>query len=101
MESKTLNPKPYGNPYLAGVLLGLTLFAAFLVLGTGLGASGAMARLGAFLEGTVAPNPYALQRILRKMGRAPSFLLSCFHAGRGFPGRSFFIGFIPTDSLWH
>jgi hypothetical protein len=32
--------KPYINPYLAGILLGLVLFAAFFVTGSGLGASG-------------------------------------------------------------
>ncbi len=51
MEQEIPRPKPYGNPYLAGVLLGLALLASFLVLGTGLGASGAVARIGAFLEG--------------------------------------------------
>ena len=32
--------KPYWNPYLAGVLLGLTLLATFVIAGQGLGASG-------------------------------------------------------------
>lgn len=31
---------PCLNPYIAGILLGLTLLAAFLTLGAGLGASG-------------------------------------------------------------
>lgn len=39
---------PYLNPYLAGFLLGLTLLASFLILGTGLGASGGLARLTAW-----------------------------------------------------
>jgi len=43
------------NPYLAGVLLGLTLMASYLILGAGLGASGALARLGAVLEHAVLP----------------------------------------------
>ena len=43
--------KQYMNPYLAGVLLGLTLLASFLVLGAGLGASGGIARVSAFVEG--------------------------------------------------
>ena len=42
------------NPYLAGVFLGLTLLASFLVLGAGLGASGGLARIAAALEGSVA-----------------------------------------------
>lgn len=36
-------PRPYLNPYLAGVGLGLVLLAAFVVMGRGLGASGAYA----------------------------------------------------------
>ncbi len=35
-------PKPYINPYLGGVLLGLLLLATFYVTGRGLGASGAI-----------------------------------------------------------
>jgi len=51
MNQKVNTPEPYGNPYLAGILLGVTLLASFLILGTGLGASGALARIGAFMEG--------------------------------------------------
>jgi hypothetical protein len=36
-----MREKPYLNPYLAGVGLGLVLLAAFVVMGRGLGASGA------------------------------------------------------------
>ncbi len=43
-------PKSYMNPYLAGIGLGLTLLAAFLILGTGLGASSGLARMGACIE---------------------------------------------------
>jgi len=43
------------NPYVAGLLLGATLLAAYLILGTGLGASSAIARLGAHLELQLAP----------------------------------------------
>ena len=32
--------KPYANPYLGGVLLGLVLFASYFITGNGLGASG-------------------------------------------------------------
>lgn len=34
--------KPYSNPYLAGFGLGLVLLAAFVIMGRGLGASGAL-----------------------------------------------------------
>ncbi len=35
-------PQPYWNPYLCGVGLGLVLLMAFVVMGRGIGASGAM-----------------------------------------------------------
>ncbi len=48
-------PKPYMNPYLAGVFLGLTLLASYLILGAGLGASGGLSRFAAWAEGCLAP----------------------------------------------
>lgn len=39
------SPKPYINPYVAGTLLGIVLFLAFFITGTGLGASGGLNRL--------------------------------------------------------
>ncbi|MBI3992185.1 MAG: YeeE/YedE family protein [Candidatus Lambdaproteobacteria bacterium] len=42
-------PKPLWSPYAAGILLGVVLFAAFFVMGRGLGASGAMNRVMAAL----------------------------------------------------
>lgn len=56
-------PRPYWNPYLAGVGLGLTLVLSYLVLGTGLGASGGISRIAAATANVVAPtavqgNPY-------------------------------------------
>ena len=47
--------KPYANPYLAGVGLGLVLLAAFIVMGRGLGASGAFSSTLAWLVNLVAP----------------------------------------------
>jgi len=46
---------PPMNPYLAGMFLGLTLLASYLILGAGLGASGGFARLGAWLEHALLP----------------------------------------------
>ena len=37
----TRAPQPYWNPYLAGFGLGLVLLASFVIMGRGLGASGA------------------------------------------------------------
>jgi uncharacterized membrane protein YedE/YeeE len=51
-----VGPKPYANPYLAGLLLGGALLASFLILGAGLGASAAPIRCGAWLENAVAPD---------------------------------------------
>lgn len=47
--------RAYWNPYLAGVGLGLTLLLAFVTLGAGLGASGAIARTAAQAAHVVAP----------------------------------------------
>ena len=46
---------PYADPYLAGVALGLVLLAAFVVMGRGLGASGAFSSVAAVAIDTVAP----------------------------------------------
>ncbi len=47
--------KEYINPYAAGILLGLVLFAAFFITGGGLGASGGMNNLVLAVEDAVAP----------------------------------------------
>jgi len=59
-------PKPYINPYLAGVILGLVLFGAFFFTGNGLGASGGLNRLLVWVQDLVAPGhvdqvPYLLK----------------------------------------
>ena len=40
-NEKTFQPKPYTNPYIAGIGLGLVLLLSFIIMGRGLGASGA------------------------------------------------------------
>lgn len=47
--------RPYTNPYLAGIGLGLVLLAAFVLVGRGLGASGAFNSTIAWLVSLVAP----------------------------------------------
>jgi len=47
--------KPYSNPYLVGVGLGLVLLAAFVIMGRGLGASGALSTVIAVGVNTIAP----------------------------------------------
>ncbi len=48
-------PAPYWNPYVAGLGLGLVLLSAFVVMGRGLGASGAFNALVAAGLNAVAP----------------------------------------------
>lgn len=48
-------PQPYMNPYLAGIGLGLVLLAAFVIMGRGLGASGAFSTLVSVGVATVSP----------------------------------------------
>jgi len=48
-------PAPYSNPYLAGIGLGLVLLSAFVVMGRGLGASGATNALVAWALNALAP----------------------------------------------
>lgn len=55
----------YVNPYFAGILLGLVLFASFFISGNGLGASGGINRFIVYFEDLVAPEhvnntPYLL-----------------------------------------
>src|SRR5512145_1276815 len=49
------DPNRFWNPYLGGVALGLVLLATFLVMGKGLGASGATFRTGVWAVNAVAP----------------------------------------------
>jgi len=58
--------RPYLNPYLAGTLLGVVLFLAFFITGSGLGASGGLNRLLVFFQDLFWPEhidqvPYLLK----------------------------------------
>jgi hypothetical protein len=50
-----LNERPFWNPYVAGVVLGLVLLSSFLVMGFGLGSSSAATRLAVAGAHLVAP----------------------------------------------
>ncbi|MGB5102066.1 MAG: hypothetical protein WBO04_01945 [Steroidobacteraceae bacterium] len=53
-----MNQRPssaYANPYVAGIGLGLVLLAAFVLVGRGLGASGAFSSTLSWLANLVAP----------------------------------------------
>jgi uncharacterized membrane protein YedE/YeeE len=49
------SPRPYADPYIAGSGLGLVLLAAFVIMGRGLGASGAFTTSAAGLVGAASP----------------------------------------------
>lgn len=57
--------QPYMNPYLAGIGLGLVLLAAFVLVGRGLGASGAFNSVVAWLVSLVAPGYARSNEFLR------------------------------------
>jgi len=54
-EKVEVKSQPYSNPYLVGVGLGLVLLVAFVIMGRGLGASGAFSTLIAVGVDKVAP----------------------------------------------
>jgi hypothetical protein len=61
-------PRPYSDPYLTGVVLGLVLLAAFVLVGRGLGATGAFASAAATAVSAVSPlaaegNAYFAERL--------------------------------------
>jgi hypothetical protein len=64
--------QPYMNPYLAGIGLGLVLLAAFVLVGRGLGASGAFNSTIAWLVSLVAPGYARSNEFLAAyLGRTP------------------------------
>jgi uncharacterized membrane protein YedE/YeeE len=52
---KSFEPQPYMNPYLAGLGLGLVLLLSYIIMGRGLGASGAFSSMVAYGVENVAP----------------------------------------------
>ena len=56
MEPSVKSEDRFWNPYLAGIALGLVMLSSFLVMGNGLGASGAANRMGISALHTVAPS---------------------------------------------
>jgi uncharacterized protein len=55
MSNELQTPKPYMNPYLAGLGLGLVLLLSYVIMGRGLGASGAFSTVVAAGTDLVAP----------------------------------------------
>ena len=65
--SQISRAKPYMNPYLAGTLLGVVLFLAFFITGSGLGASGGLNRLLVSVQNAVNPEHIDQVAYLLKM----------------------------------
>ena len=72
---------PYMNPYVAGVGLGLVLLAAYVVMGRGLGASGAFSSAVAVAVDGVAP----------EHARAIEFYVGYLESGVGHPLKSYLV----------
>lgn len=68
---ESTGPKPTMNPYLAGLILGLTLLASYLVLGAGLGASSGVARIAAYIESGLAPSHVSSSEYFGAWGKEP------------------------------
>lgn len=93
-----MTPKPYANPYVAGVGLGLVLLVAFVMTGQGLGASGAFASVSTGVVSTVAPKvaaenayfqsylsagaPWSAWMVIEVLGILAGGAISAFLAGR-------------------
>lgn len=65
--SQASRARPYMNPYLAGTLLGIVLFLAFFITGSGLGASGGLNRLLVYVQNAVNPEHIDQVAYLLKM----------------------------------
>lgn len=64
--------RSYWSPYVAGGALGITLLATYVLMGFGLGASGAFTHVAAHLEGALAPGH----------AHATSYIAGYLEAGR-------------------
>src|SRR5512145_2567000 len=71
-------PKPYWNPYVAGVGLGLVLTATYLVVGRGLGASGPALRAAAVGVAALAPGHAAVTPAFTRIVAEPHAFLNYY-----------------------
>jgi len=65
----------FWNPYFAGLMLGLVLLASFLVMGKGLGASGAASRMGLSVLESAAPEYAASNELIAQTSAGPHGIL--------------------------
>lgn len=77
-HGRTFAPKPYANPYLAGIGLGLVLLTAFVFMGRGLGASGAFNSSLAWLVSLIAPGYAASNEFLARYLDVPGHPLKAW-----------------------
>lgn len=67
--------QPYWNPYVAGFALGLVLLGGYLLLGRGLGATGAFSALAAWFASLVSPESAAANPVhARYLDHGPPLL---------------------------
>jgi len=66
-----MEEKKYWSPYVAGAGLGLTLLITFVVMGRGLGASGALMRFDVWFLSLLAPEHTALNPYFAKYIESP------------------------------
>lgn len=67
--------QPYWNPYVAGFALGIVLLGAYLLLGRGLGATGAFSALAAWFASIVSPESAAANPVhARYLDHGPPLL---------------------------
>jgi uncharacterized membrane protein YedE/YeeE len=77
-HERIFEPRPYTNPYLAGIGLGLVLLAAFVLMGRGLGASGAFNSTVAWLVSLAAPGYAASNGFLARYLDVPGHPLKAW-----------------------
>jgi uncharacterized membrane protein YedE/YeeE len=66
-----MDQQRYLNPYVAGVMIGVTLLLSFVTLGAGLGASGGLARIAAAVESRIDPGRVAASEYFGAWGARP------------------------------
>ncbi|MET3663444.1 YeeE/YedE thiosulfate transporter family protein [Caulobacter sp. 1776] len=113
-----MSRRPYANPYLAGVGLGLVLLASFALTGQGLGASGAFARVAVALIEAFGPKtdnawvrdyastgaPWSAWIVVEVAGILVGAMVSAMLAGRfklaqARPGRARFVAALGGGAL--
>ncbi len=73
---ETVAPRPYWNSYVGGIALGVVLFLSFYLTGSGLGASGALARLVVAVQEVFVPHHVDTTVALAKLGGGDRWALN-------------------------